>query len=199
MYPETDIPPSSITADLLEKIRSNLPEPAEKKLVRLMNEYNLNEKLAKQLIDSDYGAIFEVIAKESGVAATAIAAFLTETVKALKREGFQVEIVTDEKLQEIFHGVGSGLLAKEAVPEVFSWLSAHENGTLKDALESLGLKMFSNSEIEQLIERIINENKLSTEKSGVSKFGLFMGLVMKEARGKADPAIVSRFLKERLR
>jgi Glu-tRNA(Gln) amidotransferase subunit E-like FAD-binding protein len=91
------------------------------------------------------------------------------------------------------------LLAKEAVPEVFSWLSAHENGTLKDALESLGLKMLSNSEIEELIERIINKNKLSTEKSGVNKYGLLMGLVMKEARGKADPAIVSRFLKERLR
>jgi glutamyl-tRNA(Gln) amidotransferase subunit E len=199
MYPETDIPPSSITAELLKKIRLNLPEPAEKKLTRLMSEYNLNEKLAKQLIDSDYGAIFEVIAGESGVAATTIAAFLTETVKALKREDLHVEMVADEKLREIFHGVGSGLLAKEAVPEVFSWLSTHENGTLKDALESLGLKMLSNSEIEELIERIINENKLSTEKSGVNKYGLLMGLVMKEARGKADPAIVSRFLKERLR
>ncbi|TRO44634.1 Glu-tRNA(Gln) amidotransferase subunit GatE [Candidatus Bathyarchaeota archaeon] len=199
MYPETDIPPSLITTDLLKKIHSNLPEPAEKKLGRLMSQYNLNEKLAKQLIDSDYGAIFEVIAKESGVTATAIAAFLTETVKALKREGLHVEMVADEQLREIFHGVGSGLLAKEAVPDVFSWLSTHENVTLKYALESLGLKMLSNSEIEKLIERIINENKQSTENLGVNKFGLLMGLVMKEARGKADPTIVSKFLKERLR
>jgi glutamyl-tRNA(Gln) amidotransferase subunit E len=199
MYPETDIPPSVITADSLEKIRSNLPEPAEKKQERLMSQYNLNEKLAKQVIDSDYGAIFEVIAKESGVAATTVAAFLTETVKALKREGLHVEIVADEQLREIFRGVDAGLLAKEAVPDVFSWLSAHENGTLKDALESLGLKMLSNSEIEELIERIINENKQSIENLGVNKFGLLMGLVMKEARGKADPAIVSKFLKERLR
>jgi glutamyl-tRNA(Gln) amidotransferase subunit E len=199
MYPETDIPPSLITADMLEKIRSNLPEPAEKKLKRLMSQYNLNEKLAKQLIDSDYGAIFEVIAIESAVAATTVAAFLTETVKALKREGLHVEMVADEQLREIFRGVGSGLLAKEAVPDVFSWLSVHENGTLKDALESLGLKMLSNSEIEELIERIINENKQSIENLGVNKFGLLMGLVMKEARGKADPAIVSKFLRERLR
>ncbi|HJW65955.1 MAG TPA: Glu-tRNA(Gln) amidotransferase subunit GatE [Candidatus Bathyarchaeia archaeon] len=199
MYPETDIPPSLITRDLLEKVRSNLPEPAEKKLVRMMKEYNLNEKLASQVIDSDYAVMFEVIAKESGVAATTVAAFLTETVKALKREGMHVEMVADGQLREIFRGIGSGLLAKEAAPDVFTWLSTHENGTLKDALESLGLKMLSNLEIERLIERIIAENEESVEKLGGNSFGLLMGLVMKEARGKADPAIVSKILRERLR
>ena len=164
-----------------------------------MKEYHLNEKLAKQLIDSDYGAIFEVIVKESGVAATTVAAFLTETVKALKREGMHVDMVADGQLREIFRGIGSGLLAKEAVPDVFTWLSTHENGTLKDALESLGLKMLSNLEIERLIERIIAENEKSVSKLGGNSFGLLMGLVMKEARGKADPAIVSKLLRERLR
>ena len=199
MYPETDIPPSLITHDLLGKVLSNLPEPAEKKLARLMKEYHLNEKLAKQLIDSDYGAIFEVIVKESGVAATTVAAFLTETVKALKREGMHVEMVADDQLREIFRGVGSGTLAKEAVPDVFTWLSTHENGTLKDASDSLGLKMLSNSEIEKLIKRVIAENKKPVEKMGGNNFSLLMGLVMKEARGKADPAIVSKLLRERLR
>ena len=199
MYPETDIPPSLITRDLLEKVRSNLPEPAEKKLVRMMKEYHLNEKLASQVIDSDYAAVFEVIVKESGVAATTVAAFLTETVKALKREGMHVEMVTDGQLREIFRGIGSGLLAKEAAPDVFTWLSTHENGILKDALESLGLKMLSNLEIERLIERAIAENVKTVEKLGGSSFGLLMGLVMKEARGKADPAIVSKLLRERLR
>jgi glutamyl-tRNA(Gln) amidotransferase subunit E len=199
MYPETDIPPSLITGDLLEKVRSNLPEPAEKKLVRVMKEYHLNEKLARQVIDSDYADVFEVIVKESGVAATTVAAFLTETVKSLKREGMHVEMVADGQLREIFRGIGSGLLAKEAAPDVFTWLSTHENGTLKDALESLGLKMLSNLEIERLIERVIAENAKSVEKLGGNSFGLLMGLVMKEARGKADPAIVSKLLRERLR
>ena len=108
-------------------------------------------------------------------------------------------MVTDGQLREIFRGIGSGLLAKEAVPDVFTWLSTHENGTLKDALESLGLKMLSNLEIERLIERVIAENAKSVEKLGGSSFGLLMGLVMKEARGKADPATVSKLLRERLR
>lgn len=199
MYPETDIPPSPITRDLLDRLRSNLPESAEKKQERLIKKYRINEKLAKQIIDSEYASLFETIAKESGVAATAIAAFLTETLKALKREGIAVENVSDNQLRAIFRGVGSGLLAKEAVADVFGWLSKNEDKRLEDALAGLGLRMFSKAEIESLIERIIAENKQSVEKMGPKAFGLIMGLVMKEARGRADPAIVSIFLKERIK
>jgi glutamyl-tRNA(Gln) amidotransferase subunit E len=110
MYPETDIPPTLITEELVEKIRLNLPEPAEKKLSRLMKEYSLNEKLAKQLVDSEYNSLFEATVKESGVAASTVAAFLTETLKALKREGVQVEQVGDEQIKSIFKTVGLGEL-----------------------------------------------------------------------------------------
>ena len=95
MYPETDIPPQMITDELILKVKANLPEPAKKKLARLIKQYGLNEKLAKQLIDSEYILLFEETAKTSGVAASTVAAFLTETVKALKREGIQTENVTD--------------------------------------------------------------------------------------------------------
>jgi glutamyl-tRNA(Gln) amidotransferase subunit E len=199
MYPETDIPPSQIAGELLDRVRSNLPEPAEKKRERLMKQYRLNEKLARQIIDSEYSSVFEVIVKESGVVATTVAAFLTETVKALKREGILVENVSDQRLREMFQGVGSGLLAKEAVPDVFSLLSRHSDTRLQDAIDSLGLRMFSKKELDLLIERVINENRQLTEKKAGNAFGLIMGLVMKEARGKADPATVGQLLKERLR
>jgi Glu-tRNA(Gln) amidotransferase subunit E-like FAD-binding protein len=137
--------------------------------------------------------------KESSVSATTVAAFLTETVKALKRERIAVENVSDDQLREIFQGVSSELLAKEAVSDVFSWLTRHEGKRLQDALDSLGLRMLTNAEIESLVERVIAENKQSVEKMGDKTFGLIMGLVMKEARGKADPANVSKLLRERLR
>jgi glutamyl-tRNA(Gln) amidotransferase subunit E len=163
-----------------------------------MKDYGLNEKLAKQVVDSDYGSVFEVVVKESGVFATTVAAFLTETVKALKRDGVEVENVSEEQVQEIFRGVGSGLLAKEAVADVFTWLSTHHDRTLKDALDSLGLKMLTQTEIAGLIDRIIADNRQSMDKMGGKAFGLIMGLVMKEARGKADPATVNKLLKEKL-
>jgi glutamyl-tRNA(Gln) amidotransferase subunit E len=199
MYPETDMPPSLITSAFVDKVRSNLPEPAEKKLERLMKEYNLNGKLAKQIVDSEYSVLFEVIVKESGVSATTVAAFLTETLKALKRDGVQVEKVSEDQMREIFRCVGSGELAKEAVADVFGWLSKHEGKSLRDAVDSLALKMFSKAELEMLVDRVIAANRQAVEKLGKNAFGMLMGMVMKEVRGKADPELVSKLLKERLK
>jgi len=198
MYPETDIPPTLITKAFIDSVRGNLPEPAEKKRERFMKDYHLNEKIAKQIVDSEYCTLFEVAVKESGVAATTVAVFLTETVKGLKRESFQVEKVSDDQLREIFQAVGSGELAKEAVADVFCWLSNNEGGSLPGALESLGLKMLSKEELEQLVDRIVAANRQSVEKLDGNAFGMLMGLTMKEARGRADPSVVSKLLRARL-
>jgi len=198
MYPETDIPPTLISDGLVEKVRSNLPEPAEKKLARLIKQYGLNEKLAKQLVDSEYGVLLEAIVKESGVAATTVAVFLTETLKSLRRDGVQVEKVTDGQIMDIFSGVGSGEIVKEAVADVFVWLSKNESKTLQDAVDALGLRMLSKAELAQLVDRVIAENRQSVDQMGNKAFGMLMGVVMKEVRGKADPALVSALLKERL-
>ena len=199
MYPETDIPPSLITSAFVEKIRSNLPEPAEKKLERLMKEYNLNAKLAKQIVDSEYSDLFEVIVKESGVSATTTSVFLTESLKALKRDGVQTEKVPNEQIREIFQLVGSGELAKEAIPDVFSWLSENEEKSVADTIEALGLKMLAEEELERLIDRVISENRQSVDRLGKNGFGMLMVIVMKEIRGKADPELVSKLLRERLK
>jgi glutamyl-tRNA(Gln) amidotransferase subunit E len=199
MYPETDIPPSLITSDFVERVRQSLPEPAEKKLKRLMREYKLNEKLAKQIADSEYSALFEVIARESGVSATTVAAFLTETWKALKRDGVQVEQVPEGQLREIFRLVGAEELAKEAVTEVFTWLSKHEGKSVQDAVAELGLKMLSEAELAVIVDRVIAANKQTVAKLGKNAFGILMGAVMKEVRGKATAELVSKLLKERLK
>ena len=197
MYPETDIPPALIGAELVEAIRSNLPEPTKKKRARLIKQYGLNDKLAKQLVDSEYGGLFEVIAKEGGVSATTISVFLTESLKALKRDGVKTENVPDEQIKEIFQLVGNGELAKEAIPNVFSWLSENEEKTVPDTIEALGLKMFTREELEQLIDGVIAENKQLIDKMGKKAFGTLMGVVMKEVRGKADPGVVNALLRER--
>jgi glutamyl-tRNA(Gln) amidotransferase subunit E len=199
MYPETDIPPSLITGNFVEKVRKSLPEPAEKKLKRLMQEYGLNEKLAKQIVDSEYNGLFEIIVRESDVSATMVAAFLTETLKALKREGVQVEQVSESQIREVFKFIGAGRLAKEAIAEVFGWLSKHEGKSVQDAVTGLGLKMFSEAELALIVDRVIAVNRQTVDKLGKNAFGMLMGVVMKEVRGRADPERVSGLLKERLK
>jgi glutamyl-tRNA(Gln) amidotransferase subunit E len=121
MYPETDIPPQIITEQLVADVKAHLPEPADKKMVRLVKQYGLNEKLAKQLVDSEYLNVFEDIAKNSGVQASTVAAFLTETVKALKREGIHTAHVSDDQIDAIFKAVGAG--TRKSLADVFSWLT----------------------------------------------------------------------------
>jgi glutamyl-tRNA(Gln) amidotransferase subunit E len=199
MYPETDIPAQTITEQIITKVSSHLPEPADKKLARLIKQYGLNEKLAKQLIDSEYILLFEETAKTSGVVASTVAAFLTETVKALKREGIKAENVTDDQISAIFKAVGSRQLAKEALAEVFSWLSKNEDKTVQDAVVALGLKMFTEADLAPIIDRIIAANKSQIEKLGKNAQGMLMGATMKEVRGKANPELVGKLLRERLK
>ena len=199
MYPETDIPPQPLTDQLIEKIRSNLPEPADKKVARMMKNHGLNEKLAKQLADSEYAILFEDLAGISGVQASTAAAFLTETLKALRREGIQIDVVTEEQIKSIFQAVGSGELAKEALSNVFGWLSKNEGKTVQDAIAALGLKMFTDAELAPIVDRVIAANKPQVEKMGNGAYGLLMGIVMKEVRGKANPELVAKLLKERVK
>jgi Glu-tRNA(Gln) amidotransferase subunit E-like FAD-binding protein len=198
MYPETDIPLTLIQHDLIEKVRSNLPESAENKIQRLMKQYELNEKLAKQIADSEYSILFEKIAGESEVSATTIAAFLSETLKSLRREDVEVEKVTDGQLREIFKRVGLGELAKESISDVCRWLSKNEDETVSAAVENLGLKMLSEKEIEELVQDSIEKNKPIIDKIGKNAFSRLMGIIMKQARGKANAELVSKILKEKL-
>lgn len=198
MYPETDIPPQPITSELVEEVKSKLPEPADKKLARLIKQYTLNDKLAKQLLDSEYLPIFEEAAKTTGVQASTVAAFLTETIKALQREGIHTHHVPDKQIMVIFRAVGAGELAKEAISDVFSWLAKNEGKTLQDATTALGLKMFTEADLEPVIDRIIAANKTQIEKLGKNAFGMLMGAAMKEVRGKANPELVNKLLRQKL-
>ena len=199
MYPETDIPPQPITNELVTLVRANLPESADKKTARLIKQYGLNDKLAKQLLDSEYLEAFEEAAQKSGTASSTVAAFLTETVKSLKRDGIQTENVSDDQIRGIFAAVGSGELAKEAIADVFSWLAKNEGKTVQDAVTALGLKMFTEADLAPVIDRIIAANKAQIEKLGKNAFGMLMGAAMKEVRGKANPELVGKLLRERFK
>ena len=198
MYPETDIPPIQITEQYLKQVSSRLPEMPERKFERLMREYGLNRKLAKQIFVSERSELFEAILKESQVSATTVAVFLTETLKALKRDGVQVEKVSENKISEIFTSIGSGELTKEAIPEIVSWLSKHEDRSVKEAISSLGIEVLSKGELEKIVDEVIRANKKLIEERGVNAFGALMGIIMKEVRGKADASSVSELIRKKL-
>jgi len=199
MYPETDVPPIQVTEDYLKQLRVRLPELPEQKMERLTKSFGLNQKLARQVLDSEYAALFETVVKETKVSPTVIAAVLTETLKGLKREGVKIENVSDQQIRELFGLINDGKTVKEAVPDIVSWLAKHEGVSVSEALESLGLGMFSEIELERLVDELISENKSLVEKSGEGAFGALMGLTMKKVRGRANAELVATVLKKRLK
>jgi glutamyl-tRNA(Gln) amidotransferase subunit E len=199
MYPETDIPPIQVREDHIKEINSRLPELPEQKMERVMKKYKLNEKLAKQILDSEHSELFETIIRESGVSPTMVAVFLTETLKSLKRDGLQVYKISDDHMLETFKAISSGKLMKESIPDVTVWLSKNEGKNVQDAISSLGLKSVSADELESLIDKIIADNKKLVQERGEGSFSVLMGIAMKDLRGKTDPSQVSRALREKLK
>ena len=119
-------------------------------------------------------------------------------VECLRREGVEVNNVSEDQIKSLFAAVGSGELAKEAVADVYSWLSKNEDKTVQEAIIALGLKMFTEADLEPIVNRIIAANKSVIEKQGKAVFGMLIGAVMKEVRGKANPELVSKILKQKL-
>ncbi|RLI22501.1 Glu-tRNA(Gln) amidotransferase GatDE subunit E [Candidatus Bathyarchaeota archaeon] len=198
MYPETDVPPIQLSQEYIEKLKSKLPELPEQKLERLMKDYGLNRKLASQVLDSEYSELFEVIVKESGVAPTVVATTLTEIMKALKRDGVEVWKVSDEKLLELFRFVGAGKLAKEAIPDVITWLSKNEGKSVEEAVKSLGLSMLSDEEIKRVVKETIEKNIEIVKQRGKGAFGPLMGRIMQKYRGRVNAEKVSKLLRRYL-
>lgn len=198
MYPETDVPPVPVTAERLTRIKQRLPELPEAMISRFMLDYDLNQKLAAQLMNSDYLEVFETIVHTMKVAPSFVAATLTETLKGLKREGVEVELISDSLIEELFKMVDSNMVAKEAAPEILAWMTKHKEARLEEAVEALGFRMISGEQLEELVSKTIRDNEGLIRERKSAALGPLMGIVMKEVRGKVDAKMVSHLLMKRI-
>jgi glutamyl-tRNA(Gln) amidotransferase subunit E len=198
MYPETDVPPTTITESYLKRIAKGLPEDPKAKISRLIKKYRLNKKLANQLLNSDYSNIFEEIASATRVKPSYIAATLTETFRSMLRDDIEITILSDEVIKEVFTLIDKKRIAKEAVIEVFTWMVKHEEPKLDNAIKALNLIMISDEDLSSLVENVVHENQSIIQERKEYAFGPLMGIVMKEVRGRADAKRVSQLLRDKI-
>ena len=195
MYPETDVPPVPITKEYLKRLKETLPESLEVRLSNLMKKYGLNKKLADQVLISDYSEVFETIASTTRISPSFIAATLTETFRSMQRDSIDVNILSEEIIQDLFSFIDSGNVAKEAIPEILVWMVKHEDVTLDDAIKALGLRMVTEKKLKEIVDRVVRDNEDLILKRRVTALGPLMGIIMKELRGKADAEKISKLLK----
>lgn len=193
MYPETDVKPVQITPIRINKLSTRLPEMPEVKLRRFMTEHGLNEKLATQIVNSDYMSLFEELSVE-GHSTTLLAVTLTEDLTRLRRDGVPVEVLTDDAIRGAFVLVKEGATAKESLPDVLIWLAKHPCSCAGDALKALDLEAISLSKLEALIGAVVEERAALVAERGMGAMGPLMGVVMGQVRGRAQPRDVQRLL-----
>ena len=197
MYVETDIPTTVITRGQIKDIMENLPElPGEKKL-RIIEQYNLSDDMASQLLRLVKVEDFEDIMSSLKIDPTIVGSTLAYTLKELKRDGHDVSKLDPQMLKETFALVENGKIVNEAVSDVLVGL-IQENASPEKTARKFNLIMLSEGEVEDIIDELISENIKIIKERGMGAMGALMGKSMQKLQGKADGKLVNKFLKDKI-
>jgi len=204
-FPDPDLLPLAIDEQLIESVRSTLPELPDEKAARFARDHGLSDYDAGVLTASRELADFyeATVARLGGRAKLAANWVMGELSGALNRDGLDIgqsrvdAAALAGLLARIEDGTISGKIAKEVFEAMWS------EGRDADAIiEARGLRQITDTAaIEQAIDAAMAENprQLAEYRSGKDKlFGFFVGQVMKATQGKANPAQLNELLKRKL-
>ncbi len=201
MYPETDIPPIEITSELLREAEKLVPEPFDVKYRRFVREYGLSSELAKAILSNIRLDLFEKLVSKyrDRVSPTVIASTIETTIKGLRRDGVPIENICDEHIEETIDLLARGVIAKEAIPEILSYLARNPERRAVDAAKELGLTTMSIEELEKIVDEVLIKFREKVVEKGDRAFGLVMGRVMAVVRGRVDGKTVANVVKRKLK
>ncbi|MEO9363762.1 MAG: Glu-tRNA(Gln) amidotransferase subunit GatE [Nitrososphaera sp.] len=198
MYPETDMPTIPVTGKTLDALAGKVPRPWDEVVDSIAKKYNMNTKLASQIFDSDYLAIFEEIVASTKVQPTFVASKLTEDITSLQRQGLNPAALTDQIIAEVFAKLDAGAIAKESVILIFEKLMKKEAATVDDAVKALGVSSIGDDELAAALDKVISDNMAQVKEKGMGALSMLMGRSMAVLRGKADGQKINAMLKEKL-
>jgi len=203
-FPEPDLLPVVISDKEMQDIRDNFPELPRDKELRFESEFGLTGYDSKILASSKSMAdFFESSAKESKNYPLLANWLIGEISAFLNKDLIEIDEseLTPTNLAMLINRIDdqtiSGKIAKSIFEEMYL------NGKTPDEIiDSQGLQQISDDdEIEKIINAVIENNPTQVEgyKNGKDKlFGFFVGQVMKETQGKANPQVVNELLKKKL-
>ena len=204
-FPDPDLLPVEIDAAYIEAVRETLPELPDAKQQRFVDDYGLRPDDAAILTGSrslaDY---FEAVAAATQGKAQGVANFVIgDVMGALNRDGLDIDAspVSSADLAGLLDRIKDNTISGKIAKEVFEAMWAGE-GTADKIIEAKGLKQITDaSAIEAIVDKVIEANpgQVAEYRAGKDKLiGYFVGQVMKETQGKANPGQVNAILKEKL-
>ena len=204
-FPEPDIIPIQITSDLIQRIKNKLPELPDEKKERFKNELGLSEYDARNLTyDLELADFYEktlVNIDDPKLLANWILGDFSALLNKFDEEvnNSKVDAV---KFAELLTYLKEEKISGQAAKKVLENIWENPDISVSKSIQDLGLEQISDdNEIEEIIEKVISNNPDQKEKflSGKDRlFGFFVGQVMKESKGKANPKLVNEILKKKL-
>jgi len=202
-FPEPDIPPVILSKDYINNIKSRIPELPDEKLLRFKNEYGLGDYEAKILTSSvQLANYFEECVRITKNPKETSNWFLTELLRfASPEDDFQNLKIKPEHFKELFDMVNNREISRNIAKNVFE--ETFKTGkSPREIVEKKGLKIVGDeSMIEEILRKLIDQNpdKVQAYKNGkTGLLGFFVGGVMKETKGKADPRKVNEIARKLL-
>jgi aspartyl-tRNA(Asn)/glutamyl-tRNA(Gln) amidotransferase subunit B len=203
-FPDPDLLPLELDPSWVEKIKASLPELPDEKKARLMRDFGLSVYDAGVMVsEPEIGVYFEEVAK--GRDPKQASNWVTGSLfAALNAKGVSIteSPVTAANLGKLIDLIGDNTISGRIAKDVFE-IMVETGGDPAVIVEEKGLKQITDTGfIEGIVEKIIAENpgQVAQYDGGANPkvIGWFVGQVMKQSQGKANPAQVNELLKKKL-
>lgn len=201
-FPEPDLPPVEISKAEIGKIEASIghtPKSLKNHLIKSEIPGDLADKIVSNLDHATY-------IKDSQILEKALAVWVTEEVNReienhkITYEDYKNRVPITH-LGDLLAFIKSGKISYNTAKEIFTEM-VKSGKPASEIIESGGMEQISDEgEVGKIIEKIILENPAEAErfKCGDAKLlGFFVGLIMRETKGKANPGIINKLLNAKI-
>jgi aspartyl-tRNA(Asn)/glutamyl-tRNA(Gln) amidotransferase subunit B len=201
-FPDPDLLPLEFDQAYVDALKEGLPELPDAKKARFMADYGLSPYDASVLIaERESADFYEAVAKgRDGKAAANWV--INELFGRLNKEGRDIASspVSADQLGAIIDLIGENVISGKIAKDLFEIVWS-EGGDPRQIVESRGMKQVTDTgAIEAAVDAVIagNPDKVEQAKAKPTLLGWFVGQVMKQTGGKANPGAVNEMLKAKL-
>ena len=203
-FPDPDLLPLELSDSQISEIRSDMPELPDQLVERLISEYGITKYDANVIAEEkEYVHYYENSAKNRD--GKLVVNWMTSELFGLLKKNnvqFNQNPISPNYLNELVELIENKTISGKIAKDVFEIMFATSKSP-KMIVKEKGLEQVTDDgAIEVFVDQVINENndKVKEYLSGKDKlFGFFVGQVMKVSQGKANPGLVNKILKSKLK
>lgn len=195
LYPDTDSREILVTPDLLKEVEKDLPEYPWELIEEYSKKYKLGEDQFEELLLNGDLPLFDKIMENFEGKPMLVATTILELTKSLRRDGYEIENISEKNYISIFSKIDDDEIAKEALESVFQYLAENPDKNVDDAIAQLGIESMTKNDLQQMVAGIVPQFEDLIKERGMGAMGPIMGRVMKDVRGKIDGKIVSNVVR----